>query len=109
MSERPADPHPVPRPRAGRMIGIWLPAVAGFLVLAGAVLLAIPESPATFGWYAYVPLSTTYFVPGSWFSSPRHYLGAVLLIVGIGALLFCLGWRAGRRSRSRVARRTRNR
>ena len=104
MSERPADPNPVPRPRVGRVIGIWLPVVAGFLVLAGAVLLAIPEPPATYGWFAYVPLSTTYFVPGPWFSSPEHRLGAVLLLLGIGVLVFCFGWRVGRRSRSRVAR-----
>ena len=104
MSERPVDPTSALRRPAGRVIGTLLAVGSGILALAGAILLAIPEPSATFGWFAYAPLSTTSFVPAPWFSSPRNCLGAGLLLVGIGALLFCLGWWVGRRSRSRVAR-----
>ena len=104
MSERPVDPTSSPRRPAGRVIGTLLAVGAGILAVSGAILLAIPVPSATFGWFAYAPLSTTSFVPAPWFSSPRNCLGAGLLLVGIGALLFCLGWWVGRRSRSRVAR-----
>ena len=103
MSEGPLDPSQAQSRRAVRVIGALLAVVAGLLALAGAILLAIPESPVTFGWFAYAPLSSTSFVPAPWLSSPRYCFGAVLLIVGIGAMLLCLGWWVGRRSRSRVA------
>lgn len=101
MIERPADQSPAPRPRVDLVVGILLPAVSGVLAIVGAILLASPGPPASFGWFAYVPLSSTSFVPAPWFSTPVHTVGAVLLMAGAGAFLFCLGWGVGRRSHSR--------
>ena len=88
-------------------MGTLLAIGASVVSLTGAILLLIPE-PSSFGWFAYTPLSATSFVPTPWIFSPRYCLGAVLLIVGISALLFTLGWWAGRQRRSRVTRRLRN-
>ncbi|CAN5158637.1 hypothetical protein BH09ACT2_BH09ACT2_01950 [soil metagenome] len=79
------------------MLGIVLPVTAGVLAITGLILLLRPDPPASFGWFAYVPLSTTTFMPMPWFSSTLHTVGATLIGVGIAVMVFCLGWRVGRR------------
>ncbi len=92
MSQRPADS---PRRRGELILGIILPVTAGVLALTGLILLLRPDPPASFGWFAYAPLSSTAFMPMPWFSSTPHAVGAILIGVGIAVLLFCLGWRVG--------------
>ncbi|MHC5795809.1 hypothetical protein ACVXZ4_06575 [Lacisediminihabitans sp. FW035] len=104
MIERPAGATPAPLRRVDLIVGILLPVVSGALAIVGAILLATLGPAASFGWFAYVPLSTTSYVPAPWFSTPLHTLGAVLLVTGAGSVLFCLGWAAGRRSHSRAVR-----
>ncbi|QNE47194.1 hypothetical protein F1C58_09995 [Glaciihabitans sp. INWT7] len=94
MSGRPAGS---PRQRGQLLLGVVLPLIAGVLAITGLILLLRPDPPASFGWFAFVPLSSTTFVPTPWFSSTLHAAGAILIGVGIAALVFCLGWRVGRR------------
>lgn len=104
MSERPADQNPAPRPRTARVMGITVPVIAGVLALSGGILLATHEAPVSYGWFAYVPLSSTTFALTPWFSSSLHAVGAIVLVLGVGALTFCLVRWVGHRGRSAATR-----
>lgn len=78
--------------------------VAGLFVLGlvlavvSGILLAIPRPAASFGWYAYAPLSSTTFAPSGADVRQGFAIGtgaaSLLLIAGSA------GWWLGRRSRS---------
>jgi heme/copper-type cytochrome/quinol oxidase subunit 1 len=71
-------------PRTRR--GTWT-AVLAMVVGAGMILwvLTRPVGYASFGWFAYAPLSDTTFVPGS------SRLVVMWVLFGLGALLVGLG------------------
>lgn len=75
-------------------------AVAGAAILARALLL-IPVSPsASFGWFAYAPLSDAVFVPSGVIALPTWALAGVgLLVAGVVAISYMIGKRSGSKRR----------
>lgn len=70
-------------------------AVAGAIVLILALLTPLPPS-ASFGWFAYAPLSDTVFLPSDVIALPTWALvGVGLLVVGLVALSYMIGRRSG--------------
>jgi heme/copper-type cytochrome/quinol oxidase subunit 1 len=66
-------------------------------VVIGLVLLLLPSDQASFGWFAYAPLSGTTFFPPGGLLSPRSQIGMVLFVVGLVLLAFGAGWMLGQR------------
>lgn len=79
----------------------WGVAVA--LAVAGAVtLIAGLLTPVAFGWFAYQPLANATFAPAGAgvFLSRMIIVGMVVVAIGLIALAFLAGWRAGAKRRS---------
>ncbi|MCJ1715902.1 hypothetical protein [Curtobacterium sp. VKM Ac-2922] len=75
------------RPRPWTHVTLWLGVVA---VVAGVVVAATaPSSPASFGWYAYAPLSGSAFVAGR--TPWQLWTGVGLAVVGAVAAAFASG------------------
>jgi heme/copper-type cytochrome/quinol oxidase subunit 1 len=70
----------------------------------GLMLLLLPNGQASFGWFAYAPLSNTVFSPIGLQLSPRSEIGAFLFIVGLAVLAFGAGWMLGHRQAARQRR-----
>ncbi len=84
-----------PRRRAGLLL-----AAGSVLVLASlAVLLLVPRSAASFGWFAYAPLTYTSAAPGFLFLDPTHRWAVMVGVVGLVAASWAAGFLAGRRAR----------
>ncbi len=81
-----------------RGIAASLFALGLVLAVVSVVLFAIPRPTASFGWYAYAPLSSTTFVPPEGDTRQAFAFGAaaaaLVLIAG------SVGWWLGRRNRS---------
>lgn len=96
----------------------WLLAGLGVvLVETGiAVFAAAIHGPggADFGWSSYAPLQPTqtpletytFVDPATVLWTGQHLLGAVLLVLGLLALVGVVGWLLGRRAGRRTASRT---
>ncbi|KON74733.1 hypothetical protein M768_02015 [Cellulosimicrobium cellulans F16] len=88
----PEQPSSVPSPRRPRVATVVLAA----LLLVGVGLLVaaswVASRPASFGWFAYAPVSGTAFVPSGVFGIGRaaFLAGAGALLVG-GAVGFLVG------------------
>jgi len=78
----------------------WLLLVAGsvLVLVSVAVLLLVPTSVASFGWFAYAPLSTTAVTPGFVFLDPTHRWAVVVGLAGLIAAAWAAGFLAGRRA-----------
>ena len=63
----------------------------------GLVLLLLPNGQASFGWFAYAPLSDTTFFPPGGLLSPRSQIAMAVSIVGLVVLAFGAGWMLGQR------------
>lgn len=77
--------------------------IAGAVAVAGGIVAAVGLlTPVTFGWFAYQPLANAAFAPGGSgvFLSPTTIVGSVILTLGLIALAFLGGVRAGSRRRS---------
>lgn len=74
---------------------------SGVLAVTGAlVILLAPQASASFGWFAYQPLSDAVFVPGGFIVlTQAAIVGAVLAIVGLIGLAAVVGFALGRRRR----------
>ncbi|MDR6972012.1 hypothetical protein [Leifsonia shinshuensis] len=66
--------------------------------IVSAILFAVPRTVTSFGWYAYAPLSSSYFAPSGVDAALQWALGlaAASLILVAGTV----GWWLGRRSRT---------
>jgi hypothetical protein len=75
--------------------------LAGVLVVTGAlVILLAPQASASFGWFAYQPLSDAVFFPGGFIVlTQTAIVGGVLAIVGLIGLAAVVGFALGRRRR----------
>ena len=88
----PEQPSPVPPPRRPRVATV----VLAVLLLVGVGLLVAASwtasRPASFGWFAYAPVSGTAFVPSGVFGIGRaaFFAGSGALLVG-GAVGFLVG------------------
>ncbi|MEN0128878.1 MAG: hypothetical protein AAGC49_05510 [Brevundimonas sp.] len=89
MSDNPRE--------ARRTFPLWavLALMAAFVAIGvGGWLLWRSTQPATFGWFAYAPLSeTTYSMP----HASSQPLGIALLVVGTSGLSALAGYALGRR------------
>ena len=80
---------------SSRRIAILL--LAGLaLVVVSVVILVTPRGVASFGWFAYAPMSGTTFTPGV-FLGPVHLWAAALGIIGLVASSWAVGYLAGGR------------
>lgn len=83
-----------------RWVGIAVVAFGIASAVAGVVLMLVPSGQASFGWFAYAPLSRTAFVPTGTLLSQLDLAGLALLVIGLVALAFSAGWALGRRTPS---------
>jgi hypothetical protein len=85
-------------PRFASWFHRWWVALVGAAVAIGGGVIWLATLPpigaASFGWFAYQPLSDFAFVAQA--QSPLHTPGAVLFIAGLVAVAATLGYRAGR-------------
>lgn len=73
--------------------------VGGVLVLVSvAVLLLVPPSVTSFGWFAYAPLTDTAATPGFLFLDPTHRWAVVGGVLGLIAASWAAGFLVGRRT-----------
>ena len=61
----------------------------------GLVLLLLPSDQASFGWFAYAPLSDTTFIPPGVLLSPHSQIGIGVFTIGLAMLAFGAGWMLG--------------
>ncbi|MCS5716137.1 hypothetical protein NVV95_16445 [Herbiconiux sp. CPCC 205716] len=81
-----------------RRANLTLPLLAVAAIVAGVVTVVVstPQS-ASFGWFAYAPLSGTMFSPaGAVVIGWGSVLGAIVVAGGIAGLAFWAGWMLGR-------------
>lgn len=86
-----------------RILSRVVPLTAVAAVVVGlVVVLQSAARPATFGWFAYAPLSDeTGTLEGMHVLSTAGVVGAIVLVLGLVVLAFWAGLRwGGRRSRS---------
>lgn len=75
--------------------------VAGLiLACVGVAVLMSDQGVASFGWFAYAPLSEATFAPGQ-FLTPVHLWGAAACVTGLIATSGALGYMIGRRGATR--------
>ena len=81
--------------RSGR---VWLAVLvaSGLVLAAGLILFATGESTASFGWFAYAPL-TSNVVDVRFLPSPWQRWGVVLAALGFGSICALTGYRIGSR------------
>lgn len=90
--EQPADSGRLFRDVAGRIAFLAVPMIGVAMIVTGAVLAR--SAPASFGWFAYAPLTDAVFVngpPGMW------TLGLGLVALGIAMVAGWIGYVVGRR------------
>ncbi|TFB54221.1 hypothetical protein [Cryobacterium sp. Sr3] len=80
-----------------RRVSVSMVALGTVAAVIGLVLLLVPSDQASFGWFAYAPLSNTTFSPIGLQLSPRSQVGIALFIVGLAVLAFGAGWMLGQR------------
>jgi heme/copper-type cytochrome/quinol oxidase subunit 1 len=72
--------------------------IAGVILLAGVITVAIGlASPVSFGWFAYAPLADAAFTPeyDGVFVARITIIGAIAVGIGLVALAYLAGRRAG--------------
>lgn len=76
--------------------------LSGVLVAGGVVLVAVSsQTPASFGWFAYQPMSDSLFVPGGFVVLTQPAIvGVVVTGVGVVGLSAATGFMVGRRVRA---------
>lgn len=67
------------------------------IAVIGLALFLIPSASASFGWFAYQPLSNTTFFPSGVPLTTRSQTGIVLFIGGLVLFAFGAGWALGQR------------
>lgn len=83
-------------PKPGRFRAFILPVLGLVAVLAGVVIAKSNET-ASFGWFAYAPLSEQVFIGnGVALVSQGTQLGLAVTVIGLLVLAFWAGYRTGR-------------
>ena len=80
-----------------RRVSVFLVVLGAVAAAIGLVLLLLPSTQASFGWYAYAPLSGSTFLPPVGLLSPQSQIGLVMFVVGLVVLAFGAGWMLGLR------------
>ena len=89
-----------PTSKLSRRASIFMIILGAVAAVIGFVLLLLPSSQASFGWFAYAPLSNRTFFPSGLLLSPTNQIGTALFIVGLTMLAFGAGWLLGQRQTS---------
>lgn len=89
----------VPPRRMPRWVLI-LAVLATIIVLGGSLTVLLHPPEASFGWFAYTPMTGEVF-PGGTILSPQAVAGWSGIAVGTVLLAFCAGWLLGQRSTAR--------
>ncbi|TFD65426.1 hypothetical protein [Cryobacterium ruanii] len=78
-----------------RWVSVFIVILGAVTAVVGLVLVLLPIGSASFGWFAFAPLSNTAFFPSGVLLAPRSQIGIVLLIIGFALLAFGAGWALG--------------
>lgn len=81
-----------------RVVSVGLPSLALALIVAGLAIEIEQASTASFGWYAYAPLSHTVFAPAI---RPAVWTARGLIVLGLVVAGFWAGLLVGRRPGAR--------
>ncbi len=68
---------------------------AAVLAIVGVVLILLPASSASFGWFAYQPVADFGFVGGLSPVPPARIWGIALLVIAMALGAFATGWALG--------------
>ena len=94
-----ASPPPPSHPSRWRRTRVVL-AIAGLVAtITGVVLVATSAPSASFGWFAYAPLSSVTFTPDGTFLNSQQLMGLVVGVLGLLLVAFSAGWSLGVRVR----------
>ena len=80
-----------------RRVSVSMVALGTAAAVIGLVLILMPSDQASFGWFAYAPLSDTTFSPIGLHFFPRSQIGIALFVIGLAVLAFGAGWMLGQR------------
>jgi heme/copper-type cytochrome/quinol oxidase subunit 1 len=97
--EIPGEQGPERRgwPLAARLA---VPVVAILVTILGTAMLLLARSEASFGWFAYAPISNATFTPpGLVYLGSSARIGMALCAVGLVLLSFWTGYQMGRSRR----------
>jgi heme/copper-type cytochrome/quinol oxidase subunit 1 len=97
MGETQAGQGGVFNSELSRRVSVSMVVLGTVAAVIGLMLLLVPSDQASFGWFAYAPLSNTTFSPIGLQLSPRSQIGIALFIVGLAVLAFGAGWMLGQR------------
>lgn len=97
MGETQAGQGGVFNSELSRLVSVFMVVLGAVAAVTGLVLVLMPSDQASFGWFAYAPLSNTTFSPIGLQLSPRSQIGIALFIVGVAAPAFGAGWMLGQR------------
>ena len=81
-------PDESPRERKNYPLLVWTG--------VGVVLMVTNKESASFGWFAYAPLSGDTFVPALSVFTLQQKIGLATGGIGLAILVFCAGWSFGR-------------
>lgn len=84
--------------RPGTRLIAWSLIGGVALLLGGSVAIAASPPSASFGWFAYQPLSQAVLLPAA-AASPLGTAGVVAMVLGAAAIVFAAGLAVGRRLR----------
>ena len=87
-----------------RWVSVCVVILGAATAVIGLVLSLQPSGSASFGWFAYAPLSDTAFVPSGVLLTSQSQIGIVLIIIGSALLSFGAGWVLGQRHAARQRR-----
>ncbi|MDY7529364.1 MULTISPECIES: hypothetical protein [unclassified Cryobacterium] len=103
MDEIEAGQGNVSESNRSRRVSVSMVVLGAVAAVIGLVLLLLPSNQASFGWYAYAPLSDSTFLPPGGLFSPQNQIGMVVFIVGLVVLAFGAGWMLGQHHDARRA------
>lgn len=92
----PADRKP---PKPARVLAAVMPLLGLVAVLVGCIVAWNSNANASFGWFAYAPLSNEPFSgSGMAFVTQGTQIGLAIAVVGLLVLAFWAGFRTGRKA-----------
>jgi heme/copper-type cytochrome/quinol oxidase subunit 1 len=81
-----------------RLLALWTLPIVGVVSLVVGVLLITKKEPASFGWFAYAPLSNEAFTP----MSPFNVAGLIVVVAGLILIAGWVGFQLGSRKVKRA-------
>ncbi len=96
----PTEPRPAREPgnQRERTINVWI-GIGVIALVGGVTLFLTSDKAASFGWFAYAPLSGEMYSPSGSLLTLQERAGLTIGAIGLGIVVFCAGWAIGRRRR----------